>query len=203
MKSIAIAIAVAVVVVVVGTSACQGQAPEDGGRYTVIVVTQPQPTPTARQLVEWLANDPHFTELMSKVHYQHFDTTNPLYQRRYAEQLPEAPVIALVRPDGGVEYKASGGNIPATAAMLHAEMQFYHNLHPYYPPQQTEAWPDTCHYAESRGFPIRDSRQIVSPYQQHTDGLSAIAWTILSAVTVLVLCVVGVLVYLLWPEPGE
>ncbi|QDV56497.1 hypothetical protein [Rosistilla oblonga] len=195
MKSIALGILIAII----GTCHCQAQVPEDGGRYTIIVVTQPQPSPTAGQLVRWLAEDPHFAELMAQVHYHQFTSDNALYQRRYAAQLPETPVIALVRPDGGVEYKASGSNIPATAAALHAEMLHYHNLHPYYPPRQPEAWPDTRVYAESSGYPLRDSRQIAPPYPS-TGGPSAIAWMLLAAGGVLAVCIIAALAYLLFAD---
>ena len=182
-------------------SSAQQLGSEDGGNYTVLVITQSPPTLTDDQLVSWLFTDPRFADLMSRVHFHQFDQRNPIYQQRYAENLPQAPAIALVRPDGGVEYKASGGNIPHTAEALHADMLYYHNLLPYYPPQPQQAWPDTRDYAQSQGYPLRDSSQIAPRYApESSSGIDPITLLIIATSVFITIAVIGSIAWLLLQE---
>lgn len=105
--------------------AAPAQAQNAPAKYNLIVVDSPTPSPAAVRLLQWFETDQPLATLRSRTGFHAFTTSNPLYRERYAKSLPPAdlPILALAAPDGRVAYKASGANIPATAAELFAEMR--------------------------------------------------------------------------------
>lgn len=92
--------------------------PEDGDRYSIVIVDQSPGSPAGDRLAAML-DAPPLREIASQCHRLTLRTDSPLYRERYAAALPPSalPVLALVRPDGGVIYKASGSAIPAAQAL--------------------------------------------------------------------------------------
>jgi len=87
--------------------------PDDSGRYHLVVVTGGNVADAS--LLQSLATHPQLSEVSKACKRFTFAAADPLYRARYATALGNdpLPIIALVRSDGGVLYKASGVNIPA------------------------------------------------------------------------------------------
>jgi len=91
--------------------------PDDSGQYHLITVTATPPTPACVQLQQSLAH-PAVARIAAACKRFDFTPNHEIYRARYATALPpsQLPIVALVRHDGGVLYKASG-NIPAPDAL--------------------------------------------------------------------------------------
>lgn len=91
-----------------------GQTPPDDSRqYHLITVTSTPPTPACVRLQQSLAH-PAVARIAAACKRFDFTPQHEIYRARYAAALPpsQLPIVALVRHDGGVLYKASGENIP-------------------------------------------------------------------------------------------
>lgn len=105
----------ALAIVVICTSIASAQTPpDDSGQYHLITVTATPPTPACVQLQQSLAH-PAVARIAAACKRFDFTPNHEIYRARYATALPpsQLPIVALVRGDGGVLYKASGPNIPA------------------------------------------------------------------------------------------
>jgi hypothetical protein len=93
--------------------------PDDSRAYQLLAVTMDPPTPACRSLLAAL-DSPELAPIRSAAKVFRFPATDPLYLQRYGDALPPetAPVLSLVRADGGVLYKASGEAIPSNPAAL-------------------------------------------------------------------------------------
>lgn len=114
--------AAAVLSIVAGSAVAQP--PEDAAAYHLITVTQNPPSPAETQLLASLQSNARLLRIAESSKQFHWTTSDELYRSRYAAALPPTtlPIIALVRSDGGVIYKASGANIPAGDALAEAIM---------------------------------------------------------------------------------
>jgi len=102
-----------------GARSALAQAPADDSRdYHLITVTQDPPTPACSALLASLAS-PDLATIAGRCKVFSFRPRDVIYRERYAAALPpeSVPIIALVRYDGGVLYKASGSRIPRPAAL--------------------------------------------------------------------------------------
>ncbi|GAA5510065.1 hypothetical protein [Novipirellula caenicola] len=88
--------------------------PDDSQKYHVVTVINDPPTAADVALLRAFQTQPHLATIAQKCKRFQFKATDPLYRSRYAQSLPPhaLPVVALVRHDGGVIYKASGAAIP-------------------------------------------------------------------------------------------
>lgn len=104
--------------------------PDDRSQYSFVVVHEDQPSATTHRLSQMFASDPQLAQLARSFTVHRFPASDALYRKRYASALPpnDLPALALVRPDGGVVYKASGTSIPATSQELYADLVYYANL---------------------------------------------------------------------------
>lgn len=114
-------IAVAIVLFLSAVGLAQSVPQNDSGKYSLIVLTKDVPCPTCINLQAALSS-PEVARIAVQCKVFRFTPKNRIYQLRYSGALPpmEAPTIALVRPDGGVIYKASGSAIPGPAALAAA-----------------------------------------------------------------------------------
>lgn len=115
MIRLAIAIIVAILLGLLAATTSPAQAPpEDGDRYSIVIVDDSPPTAAGQRLAAML-DSPPLREIADACHRHVFTPTSPLYRERYAEAIPPTalPVFAVTRPDGGVIYKASGPSIPS------------------------------------------------------------------------------------------
>lgn len=87
--------------------------PDDSDRYYVVIVTQDPPTVQCASLLRTI-DSPALAKIRASTKVFRFTTRSVIYRERYAQQLPAAaaPLVALVRPDGGILYRASGSAIP-------------------------------------------------------------------------------------------
>ncbi len=110
-------LALAIVVICTSIASAQTQ-PDDSGQYHLITVTSTPPTPACVRLQQSLAH-PTVARIASACKRFDFTPNHEIYRARYATALPpsQLPVVALVRHDGGVLYKASGSNIPGPDAL--------------------------------------------------------------------------------------
>jgi len=114
-------IAVAIVLFLRAVGFAQSVPQNDGGKYSLIVLTKDVPCHQCINLQQTLVS-PEVARIAVNCKVFRFTPKNRIYQLRYSGALPpqEAPTIALVRPDGGVIYKASGSAIPGPAALAAA-----------------------------------------------------------------------------------
>lgn len=109
----------ALAIVVICTSIASAQTPpDDSGQYHLITVTATPPTPACVQLQQSLAH-PAVARIAAACKRFDFTPQHEIYLARYASALPpsQLPIVALVRGDGGVLYKASGTNIPGPESL--------------------------------------------------------------------------------------
>lgn len=112
-----IAVAILALISIGTASIAAAQTPPDDSRsYHLITITANPPTPACTRLAESLRH-PDVARIAAATKRFDFRPTDAIYRSRYASVLPatEAPIIALVRWDGGVIYKASRGGIPSGA----------------------------------------------------------------------------------------
>jgi len=108
-------IAVVAAMCMTATSFAQSPAvpPNDAAQYSIVVLTRDVPCQYCVRL-QAIMTSPEVTAIAKNCKVFYFATTSPIYRTRYAGAIPpdQAPAILLVRPDGGVLYKASGPAIP-------------------------------------------------------------------------------------------
>ncbi len=121
--------ALAALICVAALLPASAQLPEDGHKGYVVIVDSPHGSPAGRSL-EKLLESPELRPIVSKMHRHAFSPDSRLYQERYAKSfaIDTLPILAFVRPDGGVLYKASGTNVPTDAKWLAEELQYRINL---------------------------------------------------------------------------
>lgn len=95
---------------------------EDAAAYHLITVTAPSPTPYGVRLVNDLEENPRVQAILRHCKTFNWTSATPIYRERYAAALPPTtlPIVALVRSDGGVIWKASGPNVPTGDALADA-----------------------------------------------------------------------------------
>lgn len=102
-----------------GADLASAQSPLDDSRdYHLITVTQDPPTPACSALLASLQS-PDLAPIARRCKVFSFRPRDVIYRERYASALPpeSVPIVALVRYDGGVLFKASGSRIPRPAAL--------------------------------------------------------------------------------------
>jgi hypothetical protein len=98
----------------IGPAFGQQAPPDDSALYHVVVVTNAPETPGDAALVAAIGGDPSLRRITESCKFFKFPVTDRLFLERYAATLqPSAlPMIALIRSDGGILFKAAGGEIP-------------------------------------------------------------------------------------------
>lgn len=98
---------------------------DDSGKYSIVVLTRDIPCRDCERLGEAI-NDADLLPIIASAKLFAFTPRSPIYQLRYADTISsaDAPTIALVRPDGGVIYKASGPAIPPPAELAYQLRRF-------------------------------------------------------------------------------
>lgn len=98
----------------VSTPAAAQTLADDSRAYHLVTVTLDPPTPACVRLQAAL-RDPAVAPIASQTKRFDFKPTDAIYRTRYASALSatQAPILALVRWDGGVIYKTSGDAIPS------------------------------------------------------------------------------------------
>lgn len=88
--------------------------PEDAASFHLVTVTANPASPTGQQLLQDIDTHPQLSAIAGACKRFAWTTADPIYRARYAAALPPTslPIVALIRSDGGVIYKASGPNIP-------------------------------------------------------------------------------------------
>lgn len=88
--------------------------PDDSAQYSLVIVTASPANVADAKVLESFKSNPALANIAANCKRFTFDARDPLYLSRYAAQLPPTalPVVAMVRSDGGVIYKASWPNIP-------------------------------------------------------------------------------------------
>lgn len=204
-------------------SALAQELPDDSNRNQLVVVGAADNAPAT-----WFATDPSLAAVKK---LSNWSILNPnsrehmtLYRERYQQQLGTAfPVVALMRPDGGVIYAADRNSIPRSAADLFTEMKsrvlMARNAikSQYTPPQAnpmgdsdfpqelfpqdlSECGPDGCYPPDSgSGGLLHPSRRVSDPFGRVagnwiTDSVSAVFWLIGSVVALGFFAVCGVVV---------
>lgn len=99
--------------------------PNDGDRYHLIVVTQSTPTQYGQRLLSQLATDPDVMQIAERCHVHKWTPATEIYQLRYAASIPPTtlPILAVAKPSGGVIFKASGPDVPATGKAIAAALR--------------------------------------------------------------------------------
>jgi hypothetical protein len=89
--------------------------PEDGEKYSIVIVDSPYGTPQGSALVKSLKESPEMQRIIMASNFQQFATNSPLFRERFGATIDatQVPVFAYCRADGGVLYKATGAAIPA------------------------------------------------------------------------------------------
>jgi hypothetical protein len=98
----------------VSTHAAAQTLADDSRAYHLVTVTLDPPTPACVRLQSAL-RDPAVAPIAAQTKRFDFKPTDAIYRTRYASALSaaQAPILALVRWDGGVIYKTSGDAIPS------------------------------------------------------------------------------------------
>ncbi|MEM9825098.1 MAG: hypothetical protein AAF958_00840 [Planctomycetota bacterium] len=93
--------------------------PDDSSAYMLVTVTGVQKSPADTALLRSLATDTRLASISKACKRFDWTPASKAYARRYAAALPPTtlPVVALLRSDGGVVYKASGTNVPSPNAL--------------------------------------------------------------------------------------
>lgn len=87
--------------------------PDDSQDYYLVTLTGNPPTHHCGRLMGTMLH-PAVAQIKAACKSFDFKPDDPIYRARYAQSLPadQLPIVALVRHDGGVIFKASGANIP-------------------------------------------------------------------------------------------
>lgn len=90
------------------------QMPDDSQKNQLIVVGLPTAPPA-----KWFDSNPNLARVKSIVQFSLLRPTDALYRERFQQTLgTDFPIVAYMRPDGGVIYYADRNSIPATSEEL-------------------------------------------------------------------------------------
>lgn len=144
---------------------------DDSRAYHLVTVTLDPPTPACVRLQQAL-RDPAVAPIASQTKRFDFKPTDAIYRTRYASALSaaQAPILALVRWDGGVIFKASGDAIPSPAKLA-AELRRW-AMADRQSDASTRTYPEASNLLPNRPRLIPDSVTI-SPQVQIPPGLVA------------------------------
>lgn len=111
------------IVLLAAAGVCSAQT-DDSRKYHLVTVTQSPMSPAGDRLMAAM-RDPVLQPIANTCKVFHFKTRDEIYRLRYSPALPasQVPIVALVRWDGGVVYKASGDRIPRDPQRLASMMQ--------------------------------------------------------------------------------
>ncbi len=89
-------------------------------------------TPHEAALVKAFAEDANLRAIKSQCRWNHFLPHDAFYKQRFQKLIPidRLPAILLQRADGGYVYKATGSNVPDSAAEIFDQMSHYAALDP-------------------------------------------------------------------------
>ena len=91
----------------------------DAGKNQLIIVGQPGEVPA-----KWMNEVPDLVQVKNAVAFTLFTPTSKLFRERYQSTLgTDFPIVAYLRPDGGVVYFADRNTLPASGAALFQEMK--------------------------------------------------------------------------------
>jgi hypothetical protein len=92
----------------------------DKNHYQLVVVGLDKP---------WFSESPRLAKVKSLTSFTEFKPNSPLFVERYQSILGNAfPIVAYLRPDGGVIYFADRHTLPNTAEELYEEIKTAHQL---------------------------------------------------------------------------
>lgn len=108
----------------IGAGSAVAGPPEDAAAYHLITVTQSPPSAKGLRLIDSLQSNAKLARIAGSCKRFTWTPADELYRNRYAAALPPTtlPIVALVRSDGGVIYKASGHSIPDGDALAESLM---------------------------------------------------------------------------------
>lgn len=200
-------LAVAVLGTLCFSSATAQQMPDDSNRNQLVVIGAADNAPAT-----WFTSDPSLAAVKSMSNWSLLNPNTKehmtLFRERYQPQLGAAlPIVALLRPDGGVIYKADRNTIPRSGAELFTQMKatvlmarnaikaptpnavgamgdFTDDS---YPADFSECGPDGCYPPDSSGMTQPTSRRVHDPFgvvagNWITDSVSAAFWLVGSIV---------------------
>ncbi len=91
----------------------------DAGKNQLIIVGQPGEAPA-----KWFSEIPDLVQVKNAVAFTLFTPTSKLFKERYQSTLgTDFPIVAYLRPDGGVVYFADRNTLPSSGATLFQEMK--------------------------------------------------------------------------------
>ncbi len=91
----------------------------DAGKNQLIIVGQPGELPA-----RWFNDVPELVQVRNAVAFTLFTPTSKLYRERYQSTLgTEFPIVAYLRPDGGVVYFADRNTLPTSGPALFQELK--------------------------------------------------------------------------------
>lgn len=85
----------------------------------------------SQQLLDWFNRDPRLQSMRTSCEFQVYTTGNPLYQARFAQQIPaeQFPVVLLQDKSGGHIHAAGRSMIPSTVDALYADFHKSYELY--------------------------------------------------------------------------
>ena len=93
--------------------------PNDAGKNQLIIVGQPGELPA-----RWFNEVPELLQIRNSVAFTLFTPTSKLFRERYQATLgTEFPIVAYLRPDGGVVYFADRNTLPTSGGALFQELR--------------------------------------------------------------------------------
>ena len=91
----------------------------DAGKNQLIIVGQPSEAPA-----KWFNEIPDLVQVKNAVAFTLFTPTSKLFKERYQSTLgTDFPIVAYLRPDGGVVYFADRNTLPTSGTSLLQEMK--------------------------------------------------------------------------------
>ena len=91
----------------------------DAGKNQLIIVGQPGEAPA-----KWFSEIPELIQTKEAVAFTLFTPTSTLFKERYQSTLgSDFPIVAYLRPDGGVVYFADHNTLPSSGEALFQEMK--------------------------------------------------------------------------------
>ncbi len=91
----------------------------DAGKNQLIIVGQPGEAPA-----KWFNEVPDLVQVKNSTAFTLFTPTSKLFRERYQATLgTEFPIVAYLRPDGGVVYFADRNTLPTNGVALFNEMK--------------------------------------------------------------------------------
>ena len=85
----------------------------------------------SQQLLDWFNRDPRLQAMRKTCEFQVFTSSNPLYQTRFAQDVPveQFPVVLLQDKNGGHIHAAGRSMIPGTVDALYADFRKGYELY--------------------------------------------------------------------------